>query len=223
MRIILDGFLLLLQIILINLVLSGDNAVVIAMACKNLPHAQRTVAVWWGTIGAVVARVVLTIVAIQLLGIPYIQVIGGLFLIWIAARLMIDQDEHSSVKEATSMRDAITIVIIADVIMSLDNVLAIAAAGQGNVTLTIVGVALSIPMIVFGSQLIMNLLQRYPILLYLGAALLGYTAGEMLVHDEKVNQYFIDSYSYLDWLIPIVTTCLVVAYGPTVKFIKRFR
>jgi YjbE family integral membrane protein len=216
-----EQLLLLLQMMLINVVLSGDNAVVIAMACKDLPSHQRNIAVWWGTLGAIIARVILTIIAIKLLGIPYIQVIGAILLLWMAIGLLNDQDSLSSVKQASSLRNAIGIIVVADVIMSLDNVLAIAAKGQGNITLTVIGVALSIPMIVFGSQMMMKLLKRFPILVYLGAALLGYTAGEMFLQDQKVIHNILEPHEYLHWVIPIFTTLLVVAWGYLAKIAKK--
>lgn len=221
MRDIFDNTVLLLQMILINIVLSGDNAVIIAMACKCLPKEQRNKAIWWGTLGAVLARIILTISAIQIMGIPYLQLIGALLLIWIAIKLLTDQETDHQVQQATSLRNAIWVIVIADIVMSLDNVLAIAAKGQGNILLTIAGVALSIPMIIWGSQLIMTLIHRYPILIFVGAALLGYTAGELVVRDDTIHQLWIEPLPVLHWTIPIVTTLLVLASKPMLKMFKN--
>lgn len=209
---------LFLQIMLINIVLSGDNAVVIALASKNLPPDKRKQAVWWGAIGAVVLRVILTVVAVTLLKVPFIQAAGSILLIYIAIKLLIDDDGHSNVKEASTLGKAVWTIIVADFVMSLDNVLAIAAVAGEDVPLIVLGIGFSIPLIIWGSTVIMNLLQKFPILVYLGAGILGYTAGEMFVKDPKMIEWFIHDYAFFHWLIPILTTVLVIGLGLMKKF-----
>lgn len=210
---------LFLQIMLINIVLSGDNAVVIAMASKNLPPDKRKQAVWWGAFGAVALRVVLTVVAVSLLKVPFIQAAGSLLLIYIAIKLLVDDDGHSNVKEASTLGKAVWTIIVADFVMSLDNVLAIAAVAGDDVPLIVLGIGFSIPLIIWGSTVIMNLLQKFPILVYLGAGILGYTAGEMFVKDQKMIDWFIHDFTYFHWLIPIAATVLVIGLG----LLKKFR
>lgn len=214
---IIEWFILFLQIMLINIVLSGDNAVVIAMASKNLPLHQRKQAIWWGAFGAVALRLILTVVAVYLLNIPYIQAIGSLLLMWIAIKLLIDEEGHTDIKQATSLLGAIWTIIVADFVMSLDNVLAIAAKANGNIPVIVLGIALSIPIIIWGSTMVMLLLNKFPIFIYLGAGILGYTAGEMLMHDEKVVDMFF--HDIPGWVIPVVATVIVIAAGIIKKLI----
>ncbi|UJF35097.1 TerC family protein [Paenibacillus hexagrammi] len=218
-----DQLLLFLQIMLINIVLSGDNAVVIALASKNLPVEQRNKAVWWGAFGAIALRLVLTVVAVSVLSIPYIQAGGSILLLWIAVKLLTDDDSHSNVKEASTLGKAIWTIIVADFVMSLDNVLAIAAKGQGNMTVIILGIGLSIPIIIWGSTLVMNLLHKFPILVYIGAGILGYTSGEMFVQDDKMIDLFLYHNEYLHTIIPIATTIVVIAAGLLVKLVRSGR
>jgi YjbE family integral membrane protein len=209
----LDQFILFLQIMLINIVLSGDNAVVIALASKNLPAEQRKQAIWWGAFGAIALRLVLTLVAVSLLSVPYIQAAGSVLLLWIAVKLLTDDDSHTNIKQATTLGKAIWTIIIADFVMSLDNVLAIAAKGDGNPAVIILGIGLSIPIIIWGSTLVMNLLTKYPLLVYLGAGILGYTAGEMFVKDAKMEAWFLHGNPFLHLAIPIAATLFVLAAG----------
>lgn len=198
---------------LINIVLSGDNAVVIALASKNLPLHQRRQAIWWGAFGAVGLRLILTVVAVVLLKVPYIQAAGSLLLFYIAVKLLVDDEGHAEVKEASSLGKAIWTIIVADFVMSLDNVLAIAAKAQGDISVIIVGIGLSIPIIVWGSTLVMKLLHKFPIFVYAGAGILGYTSGEMFVSDEKMEQYVLHHNATAHWLIPVVATVLVIVVG----------
>ncbi|MBD0379136.1 TerC family protein [Paenibacillus sedimenti] len=218
-----EALFLFLQIMLINIVLSGDNAVVIALASKNLPLEERKKAIWWGAFGAIALRLILTLVAVSLLKIPYIQAGGSILLFWIAVKLLTDDDSHSNVKEATTLGKAIWTIIVADFVMSLDNVLAIAAKGNGNMTVIILGIGLSIPIIIWGSTLVMNLLHKYPIFVYLGAGVLGYTAGEMFVKDEKMIDLFLLENEFLHVWIPITTTLLVVGIGFAVKWARTLK
>jgi YjbE family integral membrane protein len=209
----LDHFILFLHIMLINIVLSGDNAVVIALASKNLPIEQRKKAIWWGAFGAIALRLVLTLVAVSLLDIPYIQAAGSFLLLWIAVKLLTDDDSHANIKEASTLGKAIWTIVVADFVMSLDNVLAIAAKGNGNPAIIILGIGLSIPIIIWGSTMVVNLLNKYPILVFLGAAILGYTAGEMFVKDGKMEEWFLHDYQILHIVIPIGATILVLLAG----------
>jgi YjbE family integral membrane protein len=215
----LEGFLLFLQIMLINIVLSGDNAVVIALASKNLPIEQRKKAIWWGAFGAIALRLVLTIVAVSVLQFPYIQAIGSVLLLWIAIKLLVDEEGDTNVRQATSLGAAVGTIIMADFVMSLDNVLAIAAKANNNLVVIIIGIALSIPIIVWGSTLVMKLLHRYPVFVYLGAGILGYTAGEMLLNDKKFAALL--TYEPLHYLVPIGTTVLVIGAGLIKKMTSR--
>lgn len=201
------------SITFINLILSGDNAVVIALASRNLPHEQRKKAVFWGSLGAVVLRIVLTLAAAYLLQIPYLQFIGGLALLWIAVKLIADDKGDMKCQEATCLTEAIKVILVADVIMSLDNVLAIAGVAGGNWMLLLFGLAMSIPLVVFGSQLILNLMDRYPVIIYIGAAVLGWTAAKMVVGDAALGQ-MLAAYSLI---IEIVLTAGVVGVGYLLK------
>jgi YjbE family integral membrane protein len=196
---------------LINIVLSGDNAVVIALASKNLPIEQRQKAIWWGAFGAIALRLVLTIVAVQLLELPYIQAGGSILLLWIAVKLLIDDEGEANVREASTLGKAIWTIIIADFVMSLDNVLAIAAKAENDLLVIILGIGLSIPIIIWGSTLVMKLLHKYPIFVYLGAGILGYTAGEMFVNEKVIMDHFHNE--ALHWIIPVATTVIVLAAG----------
>jgi YjbE family integral membrane protein len=216
-----EWFMLFLQIMLINIVLSGDNAVVIALASKNLPIEQRKKAIWWGAFGAVALRLILTVVAVVLLKVPYIQALGSILLLYIAIKLLIEDEGTAKVKEASSLGKAVWTIIIADLVMSLDNVLAIAAKAEGDITVIILGIGLSIPIIVWGSTLVMKLLHNYPIFVYLGAGILGYTAGEMFVGDQKVDHYVLHDIEMFHFLLPILTTIVVIGAGLIKKWKSR--
>jgi YjbE family integral membrane protein len=173
----------LLQIIWIDLLLSGDNAVVIALACRNLPPEQRKVGIWLGAGAAIGLRIIFALMITYLLAVPFLKIVGGLLLFWIAVKLIASDDAHGDVEAPTTLWSAVKTIAIADAVMSLDNVLAIAAASHGNVWLFIFGLLFSIPLIIYGSTMILTLLQRFPILIWLGAALLGWIAGDMLTED----------------------------------------
>jgi YjbE family integral membrane protein len=173
----------LLQIIWINILLSGDNAVVIALACRSLPPRERRIGVMLGAGAAVVLRIIFTMMVVWLMEIPYLKLIGGVLLLWIAVKLLTDETDEASVKESDTIWNAVRTVAIADMVMSLDNVIAIAAAAQGSTALIIFGLCLSVPLIVFGATLVITLLQRYPLLVWAGAGLLGWVAGSIMVSD----------------------------------------
>lgn len=179
----------LLNIMLINIVLSGDNAVVIALACRNLPAHQRRIGILLGTGVAVVLRIIFLVLIQYLTNVPFLKIVGALLLLWIAVKLITqDDDAHGEIAASDELWRAVQTVAIADAVMSLDNVLAIWAVAKGDLTLAIIGVALSIPIIVIGASLITTLIKRFPVVIWLGAALLGWVAGEMLVDDRVVLQ-----------------------------------
>jgi YjbE family integral membrane protein len=203
----------LLQIMLVNVVLSGDNAVVIALAARNLPAQHQRQAILWGSGGAIVLRVLLTVVAVQLLKIPFLQALGGLLLVWIALQLLVQGDEDAGAHHAhTSLAAAVKTILLADVVMSLDNTLAIAGVAKGNWTLLIVGLGLSIPLIVAGSTVIMKTMDRFPIVVYLGAALIAWTAGEMVDSDAAVQSFLPALFHDTVWL-PLLLTVAVTGGG----------
>ena len=198
---------------MINLVLSGDNAVVIALASRNLPDNRRRQAVWWGAFGAVLLRCILTFVAVLILEIPYIQAAGGLMLLYIAFKLLLEDTGEVNVRESSTLWSAIQTILVADFVMSLDNVLAIAAIADGDLALIVIGIAISIPIVVWGSGIIVALLQKYPILVFAGSAILAYTAGEMLLRDPKLGIWLEQSLSGYQGLIPVVAAVCIMVSG----------
>ncbi|KIV60246.1 hypothetical protein AM501_22215 [Aneurinibacillus migulanus] len=207
-----EWLIVLLQIILINLVLSGDNAVVIALACRKLPEEHRKKAVLIGTVGAIVLRIILTLIAAYLLRVPFIEMVGGLLLLWIAIKLLRNDEEKTDIKQGTSLWAAVKTIIVADFVMGLDNVLGVAGAAGGNIYLLIAGLALSIPIIVWGSTLIMSLMERFSWLIMLGAAVLGWTAGEMVTNDVFVHR-MIQNNDVAELAIPFVAVIVVLVAG----------
>lgn len=202
------------KIIVIDLLLSGDNAVVIALACRNLPKAQRRKGILFGVGGAIGLRIVLTFFAVNLLALPYLKLIGAVLLLWIGIKLILPEEEHGadSIKADTRLFGAVKTIIIADFVMSLDNVLGVAAAAKGNVSLLVFGLLISIPLIAWSSQLVLKLIDRFPFIIYAGGALLGYVAGEMLV-GEALFATIVEARHYLHWLIPSSCALLVLAFG----------
>jgi len=204
----------LLQIIGVNIVLSGDNAVVIALAARSLPLAQQKKAVAWGSGAAVVMRIVLTIVAVELLRLPYLKLVGAALLLWIALQLLLPENEGEGHASASgSLAAAIKTILVADLVMSLDNVIAVAAAAKGSVMLLVVGLAVSIPLVVFASTLLLNLMNRFPVIITIGAALLGWVAGEMAISDPAVKAWIDAQMSYLHYVAPALGAAGVVALG----------
>lgn len=175
------------QIILIDIVLSGDNAVVIALACRNLAPEQRKAGIFWGVAGAVSLRVVLTVFAALVMDLPWLKLVGGLLLVWIAVKLMLPEEEEGhDIKSSANLWGAVKTIIVADFVMSLDNVIAVAGAAHGSLALLLFGLAVSIPLIVWSSQLILHWMERFPSIVLFGAALLGYVAGQMVFTDPGV-------------------------------------
>jgi YjbE family integral membrane protein len=203
----------LLQIMVVNIVLSGDNAVVIALAARNLPPRHRKLAILWGSAGAIVLRVLLTVVAVQMLKIPLLQAAGAVLLVWIAIQLLVEDDADASAHHAhDNLLGAVKTILIADVVMSLDNTLAIAGVAKGNWTLLIVGLVLSIPLIVLGSTLIMKFMDRFPIVVYIGAGLIAWTAGEMFDSDAMVEPHLPLLFRGT-MVLPLLLTVAVVGGG----------
>jgi YjbE family integral membrane protein len=202
------------SIILANIVLSGDNAVVIAMAARTLKPEQQKKAIFWGSAAAIVMRILLTIVAIQLLALPYLKIIGAVLLVYIGVDLLKGGgDDEGHGKEINGLGAAIRTILIADLVMSLDNVLAVAAAAKGNIPLLVLGLLVSIPLIVFGATLLTKVMERFPIIITIGAALLGFLAGEMLLTDPAVNSRFGAMSEQTVTLGGAIGAALVVALG----------
>jgi YjbE family integral membrane protein len=180
------------SIILANVVLSGDNAVVIALAARSLPPHQQKQAIFWGSAAAIVMRIALTLIAVEMLTWPYLKAIGAVLLVYIGVTLLQEDDDggEDGHDNTGSMLAAVRTILIADLVMSLDNVIAVAAAAKGNTPLLVLGLAISIPLIIFGSTLLLKVMERFPIIITLGAALLGFLAGEMLLTDPAVTQRF---------------------------------
>ena len=208
-----DFWIGLVKIIWINIILSGDNAVVIALAARSLPPEQQKKAILFGSGAAVVLRIVLTVVAAKLLALPYLQIVGGLLLLWIGVQLLGDEEEDEGEgKEYGSMMTAVRTILIADLVMSLDNVIAVAAAAQGSVLLLVMGLAISIPLVIFGSTLMIKLMERFPVIVLLGAALIGWVGGETIANDAALHDYAA-AHPALHYVAAALGAALVVGVG----------
>ena len=202
------------EIIVINILLSGDNAVVIALACRNLPPKQRTLGIFWGVIGAVVLRIILTFFAVSLLRLPYLQLVGAALLLWIGIGLIAEDDDgEHDIHAHDRLYSAVKTVIVADLVMSLDNVIGVAGAAKGSLLLLVFGLVVSIPLVVVGSQLIMKLIERFPLLVIAGGGLLGYLAGEIAIDDTAVKPWIDANLPQLHYFAPIAGIALVVGVG----------
>ena len=208
----------LLQISVINVVLSGDNAVVIALACRSLDAKQAKLAFTVGAVGIIVLMTALTAVAAYLLTLPYLELVGSVLLLWIGVKLLVAEDEADEVEGTSNFWEAVKIIIIADIVMSLDNVLGMAGAAKGHLWMLFIGMVITIPLILFGSAMIMKLMDRFPIFVVIGAGLLGYVAGEMAVGDPAIKDFVEANASYLETVAPIVGAAFVVIVG---KLIER--
>lgn len=200
------------QIILINIVLSGDNAVVIALASRALPPAQQKKAIIFGSLGAIVLRIVLTFFAVYLLTLPYLKLVGAALLLWIGIGLLKSDDGEEHLEGHSSLFAAIKTIVVADLVMSLDNVIGVAAAAKGNVPLLVFGLVISIPLIIFGSTVILKLMGRFPIIITLGAALLGWVAGEMAMSDPSISGWSANQHA-LHTVVPLLGAISVVVIG----------
>lgn len=203
----------LLKIIWINIILSGDNAVVIALAARTLPAPQQKKAIFWGSGAAVVLRIALTVVAAKLLGLAYLQIVGGCLLLWIGLQLLRDEEGEDSASPSHShLFGAIRTILIADLVMSLDNVIGVAAAAQGDLLLLALGLAVSIPLVIFGSSFMIRLMARFPMIVVLGAGLIGWVGGETIASDMALHD-FIASHPALHYLAAALGAALVVGVG----------
>ncbi|MGM1020901.1 MAG: TerC family protein [Bacillota bacterium] len=183
-------FWLLLNVIFIDLLLAGDNAIVIGLAARKLPPGTQKKAILYGTGGALLIRIAATIVVLWLLQVPWLLLVGGVMLIWIAYKLLVDQEEHAEVKAGTTLWGAIRTIVIADAAMGLDNVIAVAGAAQQHLILVVLGLLISVPIVVWGSTLFIKLINKFPWIIYLGSAVLGYTASNMITEERKLEPYF---------------------------------
>lgn len=204
-----------LSIVAIDLVLSGDNAVVIALATLRLNDRDRKKGIFWGTFGAVTLRIILATIAVMVLKLPFVQAIGGILLIVIAINLLRGNEDNENIQAAGSLGEAIRTIIFADFLMSLDNVLAVAGASKGNILLLIFGLMISIPVVIFGSTIISKLMKKWTWLISLGAGLLGWTAGGMILNDAYFG--FLSKITILNYLIPGVLAIGVIIIGNILK------
>ena len=208
------------QIMMINIVLSGDNAVVIAMASRSLPPKQQKQAIFFGSFGAIVLRVVLTFFAELLQGLPFQKIVGSALLGWIGVQMLIPDEGDAAIDGHSQLWSAIKTIIVADFVMSLDNVIGVAAAAKGNVVLLILGLALSIPLIIYGSTFLLRLMNRFPIIITLGGGVLGWVAGEMAVTDPAVSGWVDAEAHWLHEVAPALAALAVVAVGKTIAASK---
>ena len=192
----------LFDIMMVNLVMSGDNAVVIALAAQALPKAQRKPAILFGSLAAILMRTVLTIFALKLLTLPYLKIIGGILLLYVAVKLLLQRNDEGKHQAPTTVAAAVKTILIADLVMSLDNVLGVAAASHGNLPLLIIGLLLSVPLIAFGSSIVLKFMIRFPIIVPLGAALLGYLGGDMIFSDNAWQDWLNANWNHREWALP---------------------
>ena len=203
----------LLQIIGINIVLSGDNAVVIALAARSLPPHQQKKAIAWGAGAAIAMRVVLTLFAVALLQLPYLKMIGAVLLIWIGIQLLLPDDGEENIESHDNLMSAIKTILVADLVMSLDNVIGVAAAAKGSVLLLVIGLAISIPLVIFGATMLLKLMERFPVIITIGGGLLGYVAGEMAVSDPAIKGWVDANMPILHEVAAIAGVVLVLVIG----------
>lgn len=202
----------LLAIVVIDLVLAGDNAIVIGLAARNLPKELQKKVIFWGTFGAIAIRSLLTLTVVWLLKIPGLLLIGGLLLIWIAYKLLIEEKDHENVQAGASLWAAVKTIIIADTVMGLDNVLAVAGASHGSFFLVLLGLLISVPIVVWGSTLILKWVEKYPIIITVGAGVLAWTASKMIVDEPVLNGFFEDN-PLLKWILSIAIIAGVLYFG----------
>ena len=212
-------------IVVANILLSGDNAVVIAMAARSLPSHQQRKAIFWGSAAAIVLRIFLTIAAVQLLQVPYLKIVGGALLLWIGVQLLVDSEDEGEVKAHGTLGGAVRTILVADLVMSIDNVIAVAGAADRapehfRLILLVIGLAMSIPLIIVGSTLLMKIMDRFPIIITLGAALLGFLAGEMFVSDPSDAAWFHERLPEAELIAGALCAVLVVVVG---KWVQRRR
>jgi len=203
----------LLKIIGVNIVLSGDNAVVIALAARSLPPRQQKLAIFWGAGAAILMRIVLTFFAIALLQLPWLKLIGSVLLLWIGVKLLVPEHGEEGADASDNLFQAIKTILIADLVMSLDNVIAVAAAAGGSVTLLVLGLAISIPLVIFGATLLVKAMERFPVIIVIGAALIGFVAGEMAWEDSAIHAWTSPYPAWMKYVCAIIGAGLVVWVG----------
>lgn len=208
-------FIAVLQIIAIDILLGGDNAVVIALACRRLPEEQRKKGILWGVVGAIALRIMLIFFALQLLALPFLKIAGGVLLLWIGVKLLQPEHEeaHGSIEGSTHLLGAIKTIIVADAVMSMDNVIAVAGAAKGELGLVVFGILVSVPIIVWGSRFVLRLMDRFPLVITLGGALLGWIAGEMIVGDRALKAYTEGLPHWSHYVSSMIGALLVVIVG----------
>ncbi|WP_028611249.1 TerC family protein [Paenibacillus harenae] len=207
-----EFFTALLTIVFIDLILAGDNAIVIGLAARNLPKEQQKKAVIWGTVGAVGIRIIATLLVVQLLNVPWLNLVGGLLLIWIAYKLLVQDDSHDNVKAGNTLWQSIRTIIIADAAMGIDNVIAVAGAAHNNMVLVILGLIISVPIVVWGSTLFIKIINRFEWIVYVGSAVLAYTAAKMITHEKSFKEFF-ETNPVIYWSFVVVAIILTIAAG----------
>ncbi|RAK19431.1 YjbE family integral membrane protein [Anoxybacillus vitaminiphilus] len=215
-----EFFSALISIIIIDLVLAGDNAIVIGLAARNLPKHQQKQTIIWGTVGAIVIRALATLAVVWLLKIPGLLLVGGVLLVWIAYKLLVEDKGHE-VEAGNSMWEAIRTIIIADALMGLDNVLAVAGAAHGSFLLVILGLLISIPIVVWGSTLILKWIERFPIIVTIGAGILAWTASKMIVGEPFLKEYFANPFVKYGFELLVVAGVLIVGKMKKAKEHKK--
>ncbi|WP_276355958.1 TerC family protein [Cohnella caldifontis] len=212
----------LLTIVFIDLLLAGDNAIVIGLAARNLPKESQKKAIMLGTVGAVGIRVIATVVVVWLLKIPFLLAIGGVVLLWIAYKLLVQEDKHEDVKPAATLMASIRTIVIADAAMGLDNVIAVAGAAHGSIELVVLGLLVSIPIVVWGSTLFIKIIDRYAWIIYIGSGVLAYTAAKMITHEKRFEEWF-GGNPALTWTFYAAMVVIVLAAGYWTNAVKSRR
>ena len=202
----------LLSIVFIDLILAGDNAIVIGMAAKRLPKDTQKKAILYGTIGAILLRIVATVLVVYLLEIPWLLVAGGIMLLWIAYKLLVQEEDHDNVKASNTLWGSVWTIIVADAAMGLDNVIAVAGAAHSHTLLVVIGLLISIPIVVWGSTLFIKLLSKFPWIIYAGSAVLAYTASKMITHEPAWKDWFEDN-QVVKWLVIAIAVVAVLGAG----------
>ncbi|MCM3626476.1 TerC family protein [Paenibacillus glycanilyticus] len=207
-----EFWLALLNIVFIDLILAGDNAIVIGMAARNLPIHQQKKAVLWGTAGAIGIRIIATVVVVQLLDLPWLHLAGGILLLWIAYKLLVQEEDQHNVKAGNTLWQSVQTIIIADAAMGIDNVIAVAGASHGSTLLVVLGLLISVPVIVWGSTLFIKLINKFTWIVYLGSGVLAYTAAKMITHEKAFKEFF-EERPAIYWSFLVLIIILVIAVG----------
>ncbi|WP_308638885.1 TerC family protein [Paenibacillus silvisoli] len=202
----------LVTIVFIDLILAGDNAIVIGLAARKLPKEQQKKAVIWGTVGAVGIRAIATVLVVYLLNVPWLMLGGGILLLWIAYKLLVDNETHDNITAGNTLWQSVRTIIIADAAMGLDNVIAVAGAAHGSILLVLLGLIISIPIVVWGSTLFIKLLNKLPWIVYVGSGVLAYTAAKMITHEMKLEEFF-NSNPGFEWSFMILIVIVIIVAG----------